>query len=149
MTNAEEWAEIRRLHWVEGLSKRGVSGRFGLTREKLARALHPKAPPSYRRMAMPSKSDPFKVRIGKLLGKYPRLSAVRVPVTLGQEGLSRGMTILRLYLQQVQPRRVQTFRRMAYPPGEIGQVDPDPWAQPAPSARAPRADCRSGPRNLW
>jgi transposase len=121
MLNVDEWAEIRRLHRVEGMSIRGISRRLGLARETVTRALRAKGPPVYRRAAQPSQLDAFKGRIAELLAECPRLSAVR-------------FRVLRDYLHEVRPRPIQAFQRTVYQPGEIGQVD---WAQmpdPIPDA---------------
>jgi transposase len=126
MINVEQWAEIRRLHRVEGMSIRDISRRLGKARETVAGALRAKEPPVYRRALRPSKLDPFKGRIAELLAEYPRLSAVRVCEILSNEGYLGGMTILRDYVHQVRPRPIQAFQRTVYPPGEIGQVD---WAR--------------------
>jgi transposase len=134
MINVDEWAEIRRLHRVEGLSIRAISGRLGLARKTVARALRAKEPPAYQRGPEPSKLDPYKPRIGELLRKYPRLSAVRAHEILKGEGFTGQLTILRVYLQHVRPRPIQAFQRTVYQPGEIGQVDwtqlPDPIPDP-------------------
>ena len=134
MLNVDQWAEIRRLHRVEGMSIRGISRRLGLARETVSRAVRAKGPPVYRRAARPSQLDAFKGRIAELLAEYPRLSAVRVREILSAEGYTGGSTILRDYLHQVRPRPIQAFQRTVYLPGEIGQVD---WARmpdPIPDA---------------
>src|SRR3972149_2454117 len=121
MLNVEAWAEIRRLHRVDGMAIRGISRRLGVARETVARALRAKGPPVYRRRAAPAKLDPFKGRIADLLAEYPRLSAVRVREILRAEGYTGGMTILRDYLHQGRPRPIQAFPRTRYQPGGIGQ----------------------------
>jgi len=126
MLNVDEWAEIRRLHRVGGISIRGISRRNRLARETVTRALRAKGPPLYRRAGQPSKLDPFKGRIAELLAEYPRLSAMRFREILGAEGYTGGITVLRDYLHEIRPRPIQAFQRTVYPPGEIGQVD---WAQ--------------------
>ena len=134
MLNVDEWAEIRRLHRVEGMSIRGISRRLRVARDTVTRALRANGPPAYRRTAQPSKLDPFKGRIAELLAEYPRLSGVRVREILSAEGYTGGSTILRDYLHRVRPRPIQAFQRTVYAPGEIGQVD---WAQmpdPIPDA---------------
>lgn len=134
MLNVDEWAEIRRLHRVEGMSIRGISRRLRVARETVTRALRANGPPAYRRTAQPSKLDPFKGRIAELLAEYPRLSGVRVREILSAEGYTGGSTILRDYLHRVRPRPIQAFQRTVYAPGEIGQVD---WARmpdPLPDA---------------
>lgn len=134
MISVDQWAEIRRLNRVEGMSIRGISRRLGLARETVTRAVQAKGPPVYRRAAQPSKLDRFKGRIAELLAEYPRLSAVRFREILGTEGYTGGITILRDYLHGVRPRPIQAFQRTVYQPGEIGQVD---WARmpdPIPDA---------------
>ena len=49
MVEVEQWAEIRRLHFVRGLSMREISRRLGLHRDTVSRAIHADAPPAYRR----------------------------------------------------------------------------------------------------
>ncbi len=134
MISVDQWAEIRRLHRVEGMSIRGISRRLGLARETVTRAVRGKGPPVYRRAARPSKLDSFKGRIAALLAEYPRLSAVRFREILSAEGYTGGITILRDYLHEVRPRPIQAFQRTVYQPSEIGQVD---WARmpdPIPDA---------------
>jgi transposase len=134
MVNVEVWAEVRRLHRVEGMSIRAIGRRLRLARNTVREVLRSERPPEYRREAGRSKLDPFEGRIADLLAEYPRLSAVRVREILSAEGYSGGMTILRDYLHRVRPRPIQAFQRTVYPPGEIGQVD---WAQmpdPIPDA---------------
>ena len=129
MLKVEEWAEIRRLHRVEGVSIRAISRRLGVDRRTVDRALSSEDMPVYHRAPSPSKLDPFKERIGDLLAEYPDLSAVRVREILQQEGFDGGESIVRAHLRRVRPRPTQAFQRMVYPPGRIGQVDPDPCAQ--------------------
>lgn len=140
MLKVEEWAEIRRLHRVEGVSIRAISRRLGVDRRTVDRALSSEDMPVYHRAPSPSKLDPFKERIGDLLAEYPDLSAVRVREILQQEGFDGGETIVRAHLRRVRPRPTQAFQRMVYPPGRIGQVDwaqmpdpiPDPVGKPRP-----------------
>ena len=49
LVGVEQWAEIRRLHRVEGLSIREVSRRTGLHRKTVRRALVAPVPPKYSR----------------------------------------------------------------------------------------------------
>jgi len=126
MISVDQWAEIRRLHRVEGMSIRGISRRLGMARETVTRALQASGPPVYQRTAQRSKLDPFKGRIGELLAEYPRLSAVRVHEIISREGYQGGVTIVRVHLRRVRPRPINAFQRTVYRPGEIGQAD---WAQ--------------------
>ena len=60
MVGVEQWAEIRRMYRVEGLSKREISRRTGLHRDTVARLLAASEPPRYERAPAGSKLDPFK-----------------------------------------------------------------------------------------
>jgi len=132
MVSVEQWAEIRRLHRVEGLSIKAIGRRMRVARNTVREVLRSDGPPQYHRPAGPSKLDPFKGRIAELIGEYPQLSAVRVREILTQDGFAGGETIVRAYLRKVRPRPIAAFQRTVYRPGEIGQVDwarmPDPIA---------------------
>ena len=88
MISVEQWAEIRRLHRVEGLSMRAIARRLGVAREAMKRALVSEGPARYRRKPMPSKLDPHKGRIAGLLEEFPRLSGVRTK--LSSKKVSKG-----------------------------------------------------------
>lgn len=47
MIAVEDWAEIRRLHKVEKLSKRAIGRRLGIHRDTVSRALATDEPPRY------------------------------------------------------------------------------------------------------
>jgi len=126
MVNVEQWAEIRRLRRVEGLSIKAIGRRMRIARNTVREVLRSDGPPQYHRPPGPSKLDPFKGRIAELIAEYPKLSAVRVREILTQEDFAGGETIVRAYLRRVRPRPVAAFQRTVYLPGEIGQVD---WAE--------------------
>jgi transposase len=60
--DVEHWAEIRRMHFVDGVSIREIRRRTGLHRETIRRAPAAKRPPAYRRAKAPSELDPSKKR---------------------------------------------------------------------------------------
>ena len=83
------WAEIRRLHEIERLSKRAIAQRLRCCHTTVTKALAIEEPPS--QIAKPSrvsKLDPYKKRIDELIDRYPRLSAVRVleEISKGEDG---------------------------------------------------------------
>ena len=49
LVGVEQWAEVRRMHRVEGLSGREISRRTGLARHTGAGVLVEKVPPKYNR----------------------------------------------------------------------------------------------------
>ena len=70
MVSVERWAEIRRMHRVEELSIREIARRTGLHRKTIRRALASPEPPGYQRPPRPSKLDPHRDEVGRLLGKH-------------------------------------------------------------------------------
>ena len=72
MVDVRQWAEIRRMKEVEGLSIREIARRSGHDRNTVRRALRSEGPPSYQRPLRPSKLDPHRERIQELLRADPR-----------------------------------------------------------------------------
>jgi transposase len=121
----EHWAEIRRLHFVDGVSIREIHRRTGLHRETIRRALASDGPPAYRRLKAASKLDPFKEEIERLLRSDHRLPGTRIRELLAELGYEGGKTILDDHLREVRPRFAprRTYQRTVYRPGEICQFD--------------------------
>jgi hypothetical protein len=55
----EQWAEIRRLYFVEKRSKRAIHKLTGVHRDTITRALESDTPPRYSRAPAGPKLDPF------------------------------------------------------------------------------------------
>lgn len=125
MLGVEQWAEIRRMHKVEGLSIREIARRSGRDRNTVRAALRSEKPPRYRRGTRPSKLDPFKAQIHRLLKDEPELPGKRVREEIEEEGYEGGKTILDDYLREARPRYQppRTYQRTSYRPAEICQFD--------------------------
>jgi transposase len=126
VVGVEQWAEIRRLHFVKGLSQREIHRRTGLHRDTIRRAINSSEPPVYRRAPAGSKLDPFKDEIHRLLRADAKLPGVRVRELLEPLGCSASQTIVDDYLREVRPLFApppRTFQRTVYRPGEICQFD--------------------------
>ena len=93
MVGVEQWAEIRRLHFVKGLSQREIRRRTGLHRNTVRNALNSSEPPVYRR-APGSKLDPLKEEIHRLLKEDPKLPGVRIRELLGPLGCTASKTVV-------------------------------------------------------
>ena len=122
----ERWAELRREHFVRGVSIKELARRFGIDRNTVRRALRSEAPPVYRRAPGGSKLDPFKEEIHRLLKQDPKLPGVRVRELLEPLGCDVGKTVVDDYLRQVRPLFApapRAFQRTVYRPGEIVQFD--------------------------
>jgi len=126
VVGVEQWAEIRRLHFVRGLSMREINRRTGLHRDTISRAIHSDEPPVYRRAPSGSKLDPFKNEIHRLLRQDAKLPGVRVRELLAPLGCAASKTVVDDYLREVRPLfapPARTFQRTVYRPGEVCQFD--------------------------
>ena len=87
----EQWAELRREHFVGGKSIKQLARATGMSRNTIRRALRSERPPSYRRAPRASVLDPFKDEIHRLLREDPKLPGVRVLEVprFGGQGLIR------------------------------------------------------------
>jgi transposase len=121
-----QWAEIRRLAEVEGLSQRQIAERLRCGWRTVKKALSMQQPPDEtRRPSRGSILDPYKPKIDALIGKYPRLSAVRVweEIRKGPEGYTGQVSVVRSYLRQIRPTRARIYQEVFYEPGQALQVD--------------------------
>jgi transposase len=135
LVEVEQWAEIRRMHFVCGLSIKEIVRRTGRDRNTVRRALRSTAPPKYTRTPAPSKLDPFKDEIHRLLRDDPKLPGQRIRELIEPLGYAGSKTILDDYLREVRPLFApppRTFQRTAYRPGEVCQFDL--WEPLAPVA---------------
>ncbi len=127
MLEVGKWAEIRRMSRVERLSQREISKRTGVNRRTVKRALDSTRPPNYNpRGGRPSKLDPHRAEVERLLGESPTLSGVRVLEEIRASGYQGGKSILTELLAELRPRYQpppRTFQRTDYRPGELAQFD--------------------------
>jgi transposase len=123
--DVERWAELRREHFVRGVSIKELARRFGVDRNTIRRALRSAEPPRYERPARSSKLDPFKEEIHELLRGDPKLPGVRVRELISPLGFDGSKTIVDDYLREVRPLFAprRSFQRTVYRPGEVCQLD--------------------------
>lgn len=120
------WAEIRRLHEIERLSKNAIARQLGCCHKTVSKALAMDQPPSQTaRPARTSKLDRYKPQIDQRIARYPHLSAVRIleEIAKGEDGYSGGITLVRDYLRTIRPARGRVYQEVLYDPGEAMQVD--------------------------
>ena len=125
MLDVEQWAEIRRMHEVEGLSIREIARRSGRDRNTVRTALRSAEPPRYRRERRASKLDPFKEEIGRLLKGDAKLPGKRIRELIAEDGYEGSRTILDDYLREFRPlyQPPRTYQRTSYRAGELLQFD--------------------------
>ena len=126
MVSVEQWAELRREHFVGGKSIKALARSTGLSRNTIRRALRSDRPPSYERAPRSSVLEPFKPEIHRLLKADPKLPGVRVRELLEPLGCTASKTVVDDYLREVRPLfspPPRVFQRTVYRPGEICQFD--------------------------
>jgi transposase len=125
--NVALWAEIRRLHEIEGLKRRAIARRLHCCTKTVAKALAMQTPP----LPTPETGDhasaiaAYRAQIDALVAKYPDLSAVRVleEISRGEQGYRGSVYPVRRYLRRARPSRGRVYQEVHYEPGEAMQVD--------------------------
>jgi transposase len=126
VVGVEQWAELRREHFVGGRSIKELARTTGLSRNTIRRALRSYRPPGYQRAPKASVLEPFRADIHRLLKDDPKLPGVRVRELLAPLGCTAGKTVVDDYLREVRPLfapPARTFQRTVYRPGEVCQFD--------------------------
>ncbi len=125
MVGVEQWAEVRRMKRVEGLSAREIARRTGLARDTVGRLLAAEMPPRYARSPAGSILDPFKEWICEELRADPKIPSQRLRELAEEIGYRGGKTVFDDYVREVRPRFLvkRTFQRTIYRPAELIQCD--------------------------
>lgn len=125
----EDWAEIRRLHRVEGMAIKAIARRLGVSRNAVRRALARDAPPKYERALKGSIVDPVEPAIRELLQAHPRMPATVIAERVGWD---RSLTVLKDRVRELRPYYLppDPATRTAYDPGQ--RVQCDLWFPPSP-----------------
>ena len=121
----EDWAEVQRLFHREGLSKRHIARRLGMSRTTVIRLLALVEPPRYERQGGASLLHPHRDEIAAMLAADPTVPATVIRQQLVRAGYMGGITILKDHLARVRPSftAARAFQRTSYLPGEIVQLD--------------------------
>ena len=122
MLQVDEWAEIRRLHFAEGLGVKTIARDVGRARNTVRSAVRSQGPPEYRRKPRGSAVDAYEDRIRALLKEHPRMPATVIAERVGWD---RGMTVFRERVRELRPLYVpiEPYERTEYRPGELAQWD--------------------------
>lgn len=118
----EDWAEIRRLHRVEGMAIKAIGRRLGVSRNAVRRALARDAPPKYERPAKGSLVDEVEPAIRGLLASCPSMPATVIAQRIGW---AHSLTILKDRVRVLRPYYLppDPASRTTYEPGHRLQCD--------------------------
>ena len=106
MYDVHDWAEVHRLHHVEGMSKAAVAAKLSMSRTTVHRLLALSAPPRYERRPAGSQLDRFADAIAAMLAADPRVPATVVTQRLRPLGFAGSVTIVKDHLRVVRPQFV-------------------------------------------
>src|SRR4051812_48750622 len=111
------------MKFVDGLSIHEIVRRSGHDRNTVRRALRSDEPPRYERPPRPSKLDPFREEIKRLLQEDPRIPAKRIRELIEALGYAGGKSILDDYVRELRPLYAprRTYQRTM--PAELLQFD--------------------------
>ena len=119
-----DWAEIRHLSRVEGLSGRQIARRLGMSTHTVAKALASDGPPTYVRAPAGSMVDPFVPAIQELLRRDASLKATVLAERVGfNGGVSTSVFRARVAELRQQLGVVDPASRLVFAPGEQAQCD--------------------------
>ena len=126
MVSVEEWAWLRREHFVNGVSIKKLVRRTGLSRNTIRKALRSEQPPAYRRRAAGSKLDAFEGEIHALLRELIRqIESQRIRELLVERGSRAARRSSMTIVREVRPFFLdqRTYQRTVYRPGDVAQFD--------------------------
>jgi transposase len=120
-----QWAEIRQMHWVDGVPRKEIARRFGLDVKTVRRALHQDTRPARRvSPARGSRLDPFRAEIEALLVADPKLSAKRIFLLLRPRLGTLCERAMRKYIARLRAQRLpEAFVHRTHAPGDTLEVD--------------------------
>ena len=122
MIDYATFQRIQHLHRVEQLTVAQIALAMAMDARTVRRWLDE---PQFRARATParpSKLDPYKAYIRRLLEHHP-YSAAQLLNRLREAGYVGGVTIVKDYVQRVRPVRAPAFLTLHFAPGECAQVD--------------------------
>jgi transposase len=122
MIDFELFSRIKNYHEQKGLSANQIAEELGLDPRTVSRWLKEKRFRPRVRVMRPSKLDPFKGSIARMLEAHP-YSVAQILQKIREEGFDGGYTIVKDYVHKVRPRRSPPFLKLSFAPGECAQVD--------------------------
>ena len=122
MIDYETFCRIKLLGESKGLRAAQVARETGLDERTVRRYLEAQQFLPRKSVQHPSKLDPFKDAVVRMVESYP-YSAAQILQHLKGEGFDGGYTAVKEFVRKVRPKRAKAFLKLAFAPGECAQVD--------------------------
>jgi transposase len=121
MIDYELFAKIKHLTEQKGLTPPQIANQLALdprtVRKWLGTSFRPRTATQ-----RPSKLDPFKPEIVRMLQHYP-YTAAQIFLRIKEQGFNGGYNIVKRYVRKVRPPKSPAFLTLSFAPGECAQVD--------------------------
>ena len=122
MIDYHAYCQIHALHRKGGLKIKQIATELGLHAETVSTWLRRPSYEQRKAAPRPSKLDPFKPQILRMLERH-RYTAAQILDRLREEGYEGGYTILNSYVAKVRPPNRPAYLTLHFEPGECAQVD--------------------------
>jgi transposase len=122
MIDFELFSRIKNYHEQKGLSANQIAEELGLDPRTVSKWLKENRFRQRAPVCRPSKLDPFKGSIVRMLETHP-YSAAQILQKIREEGFDGGYTIVKDCVRRVRPRKAHAFLKLSFAPGECAQVD--------------------------
>jgi transposase len=122
MIDYHRFCQIKHLHEHQGLNASQIARELSLDPRTVSYWLAQEHFCPRKPRQRPSKLDPFKAQIVRMLERYP-YSAAQVFQHLRAHGFDGGYSLVKVYVRTVRPRKPAAFLSLAFAPGECAQVD--------------------------
>jgi transposase len=135
--NYETFSRIKHLHDLKGLNATQIARELSLDERAVKLRLEAKQFLPRKSVQRPSKLDPFKEKVGKMVECYP-YSASQIFQRLREDGFGGGYTAVKKFVRKVRPKKVKAYLKLAFAPGEcsgrlgIIRLGPGRWHHAAP-----------------
>ena len=126
MIDFELFALIRSCYEQKGLKAAQIARELSLDPRTVAKWIQENHFRKRAHVQRPSKLDPFKPSIVRMLETHP-YSAAQILQRIREEGFDGRYSIVKDYVRKVRPKRQPAFLKLAFAPGECAQVDWGSW----------------------
>lgn len=122
MIDYETFSKIKLHAERDGLNVQQIANELGLDWRTVAKWIDKPRFEQRSSSARPSKLDPFKDYIQRLLEKHP-YTTKQILHRIREQGYTGGYTIVIEYVAKVRPPRREAYLTLSFAPGECAQVD--------------------------
>ncbi len=122
MIDYELFSKIKHLKQHKGLTASQISQELNLDLRTVEKWLAEERFKPRKSALQPSRLDPFKNDIVRMLEAHP-YTAVQVFQRLREQGFDGSYSMVKKYVRKVRPPRTPAFLKLTFAPGECAQVD--------------------------